>query len=152
MSLLENKKNNSRIKQLNQISEHSENNNDKIKNNKNKAKDLNQKENEEEEEDEEDSKNNNVSEDGGSGGETSSGEQEHLDISYPTGKTKATIVTGDIVTIGTEQFNVIKTDSNNIYLLARYNLTVGNKIHFYNGRSDILGAHTASEETYGKQC
>ena len=72
-------------------------------------------------------------------------------ITYPSGKDKDSLAIGDIVTIGTEQFNVIKTDSNNIYLLARYNLTVGNKIHFYNGRSDILGAHTASEETYGKQ-
>jgi len=79
MSLLENKKNNSRIKQLNQISEYSENNNDKIKNNKNKAKDLNQKENEEEEEDEEDSKNNNVSEEEYNEGNEEEDEYEEID-------------------------------------------------------------------------
>ncbi len=47
------------------------------------------------------------------------------DIVYPTGKTKETVVTGDKVTIGTEEFYVVKHDGNNLILLSRYNLNVG---------------------------
>ncbi len=47
-------------------------------------------------------------------------------IVYPTGKTKETVEIGDLVTIGTEEFYVVKHDGNNLVLLSRYNLNVGN--------------------------
>ena len=46
-------------------------------------------------------------------------------IIYPEGKTKETVDIGDVVTIGTEEFNVLKREGDNLYLLARYNLNVG---------------------------
>ncbi len=44
---------------------------------------------------------------------------------YPIGKTKSSVVTGDLVTIGTEDFYVVKHNGNDLILLARYNLNVG---------------------------
>ena len=46
-------------------------------------------------------------------------------IIYPEGKTKATVETGNIVKIGTEDFYVVKHEENNLILLAKYNLNVG---------------------------
>ena len=56
----------------------------------------------------------------GSGGGTSSNV-----VVYPSGKTKDTVVTGDIVTIDTEEFYVVKHDGNDLILLSHYNLNVG---------------------------
>ena len=47
-------------------------------------------------------------------------------IEYPSGKDKTSVVVGDIVKIGTEEFYVVKHDGNDLILLARYNLNVGN--------------------------
>jgi prepilin-type N-terminal cleavage/methylation domain-containing protein len=73
-------------------------------------------------------------------------------IVYPTGKTKDTVVTGDIVKIGTEEFYVIKHDGSDLVLLARYNLKVGNIVektpnHYYN----VIGEYTSNDEGYGLQ-
>ena len=73
-------------------------------------------------------------------------------ISYPDGKDKNNIAIGDIITIGTEQFYVYKVEANSIYLLARYNLTVGYLIRFSNGVTTTIREHTPSADpTYGKQ-
>ena len=50
---------------------------------------------------------------------------ENSPIIYPEGKTKATVEVGDIVTIGTEEFYVVKHDGSDLVLLAHYNLNVG---------------------------
>ena len=63
--------------------------------------------------------NNNIPEDG----ENSSGEADI--VVYPTGKTKDTVVGGDLVKIGAEEFYVIKHDGDDLILLAHYNLNVG---------------------------
>ena len=61
-----------------------------------------------------------VDEDGGNGGPSV--------IQYPPGKTKNTVEVGDIVTIGTEEFYVVKHDGKDLVLLAHYNLNVGKKM------------------------
>ena len=53
-------------------------------------------------------------------------------IIYPTGKKKENVVRGDLVTIGTEQFYVVKHSGDDLILLARYNLNVGS-----NKKSDV---------------
>ena len=50
---------------------------------------------------------------------------EYNPIKYPAGKTKATVVTGDIVTIGTQEFYVVKHSGEDLILLSHYNLNVG---------------------------
>ena len=81
MSLLENNKNNSGIKQLNQISEYSEIiNNNNINDNKNSQIDSNQKESEDEEEEDEDNEDdNNISEKENNNEENEEGESEEID-------------------------------------------------------------------------
>ena len=69
-------------------------------------------------------------------------------IVYPTGKTKDTVVTGDIVTIGTEEFYVVKHDGDDLVLLAHYNLKVGN---IYNSSGTKTGEYTSSDDGYGRQ-
>ncbi len=49
-------------------------------------------------------------------------------VIYPTGKTKETVVLGDIVTIDTEEFYVVKHDGSDLVLLSRYNLNVGSNM------------------------
>ena len=46
-------------------------------------------------------------------------------IIYPRGKTKETVSVGDIVKIGTEDFNVVKHNGSDLVLIANYNLNVG---------------------------
>ena len=46
-------------------------------------------------------------------------------VIYPEGKNKSTVVTGDIVTIDTEEFYVVKHDGSDLVLLSHYNLNVG---------------------------
>jgi prepilin-type N-terminal cleavage/methylation domain-containing protein len=48
------------------------------------------------------------------------------------GKTKDNLEPGDEITIGEEHFNVIKVEGDEIILLAKYNLYVGNKYQGYN--------------------
>ncbi len=48
-------------------------------------------------------------------------------VIYPTGKTKSTVVVGDLVTIGTEEFYVVKHEGKNLVLLSHYNLNVGSR-------------------------
>lgn len=55
-----------------------------------------------------------------------------INIKYPEGKTKATVVMGDIVKIGDEQFFVIKNEGGRVTLISRYNLNVGD-----NKKSDV---------------
>ena len=62
---------------------------------------------------------NNVPEEGGS----SSGGG---NIIYPSGKDRNSVAVGDIVSIGTEDFYVINNSGNDLVLLSRYNLNVGN--------------------------
>ena len=52
-------------------------------------------------------------------------EREKL-VQLPAGKTKDNLVLGDEITVGTEQFNFIRYDGNNIVMLAKWNLNVGN--------------------------
>ena len=70
---------------------------------------------------------------------------------YPKGKTKTTVEIGDIVTIGTEDFYVIKTAATNnddLVLLSRYNLKVGN---ICNNNYLKIGEYTSSDPGYGFQ-
>ena len=53
---------------------------------------------------------------------------EIANLIYPTGKNRDTVVVGDIITIGTEQFNVVRRDGDDLILLARYNLNVGENL------------------------
>ena len=46
-------------------------------------------------------------------------------IAYPSGKDKTTVVTGDLVKIGEEEFYVVKRSGDDLYLLTHYNLNVG---------------------------
>ena len=47
-------------------------------------------------------------------------------VTYYNGKTKETVETGDLVTIGTENFYVVKHDGIDLILLSCYTLKVGN--------------------------
>ena len=70
---------------------------------------------------------------------------------YPEGKTKSTVVSGDLITIGTEDFYVVKHDeNNNLVLLSRYNLKVGS-IYNYTTRLVYVGEYTSSDPGYGMQ-
>ena len=85
--------------------------------------------------------NNNIPEEGAnSSGETNT-------IVYPAGKTKETVVTGDLVTIRTEEFYVVKHDGDDLILLAKYNLKVGNIIENYIKTRE----YTNNDEGYGRQ-
>lgn len=66
---------------------------------------------------------------------------------YPTGKTKDTVETGDVVTIGTEEFYVVRHDGNDLVLLAHYNLKVG-KIYY---NTALRGEYTSDDPGYGLQ-
>ena len=66
------------------------------------------------------------SETGEEGGSSGGGSSSNA-VVYPTGKTKDTVVVGDIVTIDTEEFYVVKHDGSDLILLSHYNLNVGSK-------------------------
>ena len=75
-------------------------------------------------------------------------------ITYPDGKTKATVVKGDLVKIEDEQFYVIKNEGGRVTLISRYNLNVGDnkKTDVPEGiqNKDVRGFMYASYiETYG---
>lgn len=74
---------------------------------------------------------------------------------YPEGKSKTTVVPGDIVTIGTEEFYVVTpTDSvdGDLVLLAHYNLKVG-EVNQTSGTNSFafVKKYTSSDEGYGLQ-
>ena len=95
---------------------------------------------------------NNVSED--NGGESNSSEENSSNnvVVYPTGKSKSIVATGEIVTIDTEEFYVVKHDGNDLILLSHYNLNVG-----YNKKSRAIAGiqdsevkgHVSSGNKYG---
>ena len=80
--------------------------------------------------------------------DTISGETGVNPVIYPEGKTKATVAIGDIVTIGNEEFYVVKHDGNDLILLAHYNLKVGN---INNSSDSKIGEYTSSDPGYGLQ-
>ncbi len=70
---------------------------------------------------------------------------------FPKGKTKTTVEIGDIVTIGTEDFYVIKTAasaSDDLVLLARYNLKVGT---ICDNNYVVIGEYDTNAPGYGFQ-
>ncbi len=69
-------------------------------------------------------------------------------VVYPEGKSKETVVIGDIVKIGTEEFYVVSNDGIDLVLLAHYNLKVGNIYDTFNHKE---GEYTNSDEGYGRQ-
>ncbi len=68
-------------------------------------------------------------------------------IGYPLGKTRETVQVGDTITIGDQEFHLIKKDGNDLILFARYNLYVGSV--YLNG-SKVRDIST-SEAGYGLQ-
>ena len=50
-------------------------------------------------------------------------------IVYPNGKSKLTVQVGDTVSIGNEEFYVLKRNNSDLYLLAKYNLNVGDNLN-----------------------
>ena len=68
-------------------------------------------------------------------------------ITYPPNKDKDSVVVGDVVKIGTEEFYVVRHDGDDLVLLARYNLKVGG---IYRNWTKI-GEYTLEDEGYGLQ-
>ena len=69
-------------------------------------------------------------------------------VTFPAGKNKETVVVGDIVKIGNEEFYVVKHSGNDLVLLAHYNLKVG---YIYNSRQQYVGEYSSSDPGYGIQ-
>ena len=74
--------------------------------------------------------------------------EENNPITYPGGKDKDTVVIGDIVRIGTEEFYVVKHDGNNLILLSRYNLKVGD---IYSSSWSVTSSYSSTDTGYGRQ-
>jgi len=85
---------------------------------------------------------NNIPEEGGSSSSNP--------VVYPEGKTKDTVSTGDLVTIGTEEFYVVSNADDKLVLLAHYNLKVGD-IYDRNNNNNKLGSYSSSDSGYGLQ-
>ena len=88
---------------------------------------------------------------------SSTGEVIRNVVVYPTGKTKDTVVTGDIVTIDTEEFYVVKHDGSDLVLITKYILdvnddpnvqTTGIQNSTLNGYLPSSGAVVFSSEDY----
>ena len=77
-----------------------------------------------------------------------SGETGTRVVIYPEGKTRSTVVMGDIIKIGSEEFYVVERIGNNLKLLAKYNLKVGNKL---DSNYNIIGQFNENDEGYGLQ-
>ena len=82
------------------------------------------------------------------GGATTKISEEGDIIVYPSGKTKDTVDIGQMVTIGTEEFYVVKHDGDNLVLLSRYNLKVGK---IMDSNHSIIGEYTNIDVGYGIQ-
>ena len=77
-------------------------------------------------------------------------EREKL-VQLPSGKTKDNLVVGDEITVGTEKFNFIRYDGDNIVMLAKWNLNVGNNpktAETFKQDSDVKG-YINGGTTYG---
>ena len=66
----------------------------------------------------------------------------------PTGKTKDNLEVGDEICINTECFNFLHYDGNDIVMLAKYNLKLGD---IYDNRWNKIGEHTSNDSGYGLQ-
>ena len=69
-------------------------------------------------------------------------------IAYPEGKDKSTLAVGDMVSIGDQDFYVMKNTGDKVYLLARYNLYVGTVM---DENWNFVRNITSDEEGYGRQ-
>ena len=69
-------------------------------------------------------------------------------VVLPEGKTKDNLTVGDTIKIKNEEFNFIRYDGNDIVMLAKYNLKVGN---IYNNSGTKTGEYTSSDTGYGLQ-
>ena len=69
-------------------------------------------------------------------------------VVLPEGKTKDTLTVGDTIKIKNEEFNFIRYDGDDIVMLSKYNLKVGN---IYNSSYTKTGEYTQSDEGYGLQ-
>jgi prepilin-type N-terminal cleavage/methylation domain-containing protein len=71
-------------------------------------------------------------------------------VVYPSGKDKTSVVQGEIVKIGNEEFYVLKRSGSKLYLLAHYNLKVGG-IYDMNNNNNNLGSYSSSDPGFGRQ-
>ena len=69
-------------------------------------------------------------------------------VVLPEGKTKDNLTVGDTIKIKNEEFNFIRYDGDDIVMLSKYNLKVGN---IYNSSWTKTGEYTQSDEGYGLQ-
>ena len=78
-------------------------------------------------------------------------------VEYPSGKDKSSVTVGDIVKIGSEEFYVVKHEGDNLVLLARYNLKVGDIVSVrldnnpQNAYFGKIGSYNSNEEGFGMQ-
>ena len=81
---------------------------------------------------------------------TTSGSGASSVVVYPEGKDKSTVVVGDLVKIGSEEFYVVSNDtaSDKLTLLSHYNLKVGN---IYDSDWTKIGEYSSSDDGYGLQ-
>ncbi len=74
-------------------------------------------------------------------------------VTYPTGKSRLTVEVGDIVSLGEEEFYVVKRDGEDLILLAHYNLNVDHNIvpNATEGiqNSEAKGRHEPTATQYG---
>ena len=69
-------------------------------------------------------------------------------IVYPEGKSRESLVPGDLINIGPEEFYVVRRNGEDLVLLSHYNLKVG---YITNESGNILGEYTSNDLGYGKQ-
>ena len=69
-------------------------------------------------------------------------------IVYPEGKTKDSLVPGDLINIGPEEFYVVRRNGEDLVLLSHYNLKVGS---IYTKNHSKIGEIPSSDPGYGRQ-
>ena len=69
-------------------------------------------------------------------------------VVLPEGKTKDNLTVGDTIKIKNEEFNFIRYDGDDIVMLAKYNLKVGN---IYDSSWNKTGQYTSADTGYGLQ-
>ena len=77
--------------------------------------------------------------------------EERNPITYPNGKDKDTVNVGEVVKIYNEEFYVLKKDNNDLYLLAKHNLKVGNVVNVRVHQYVLEKTYSESDEGYGLQ-
>ena len=77
--------------------------------------------------------------------------EERNPITYPNGKDKDTVNVGEVVKINNEEFYVLKKDNNDLYLLAKHNLKVGNVVNVRVHQYVLEKTYSESDEGYGLQ-